>query len=481
MRDLFDGVSYSNPFLFVFAFLFFISLSFVLSPLFLIASLFVFALGFHFNKKLLPVFVFFALLFFLFFVRGLKHSICENPRKGVITNISEGKRLNLMVKSEGCRLYLFVSPRYRGLRVGEIITFRAKLKSVKTVKSKGFSNYLRSLSVARVGYAGRIRVVGESQPLSFFNRIRSGIEREFHYFLPSRVEYFLSSAILGDGRFRSKIKREFINTQTAHIMAVSGLHMGFVFGMFYLLFYYLFSLIGYIYRRFNLKVVASLAAFLPTLIYFSISGLHIPAIRSFLMIVLFVLSLIFSKTRSSLNILFLIASLFISINYLAIMNPSFVMSFLMTFFALMLYSPLKKANLNKTLKTFVFMLLMSLLAMPISSYYFGRISPISVAANLVAVPLFGFVVVPISFVGIFASFLPYSIVKIYIFKVVSLVGLGFLKIIAFFSSLATPVDIKLSLTVVLAIYFSATVLLVMVDKHLLHQGNQPQTLRRISF
>ncbi len=481
MKDFLDGVSYSNPFLFTFVFLLFICFSFILSPLFLIASVFVFILGFYFNKKLLPVFVFFALLFFLFFLKGLEQNKCENFKKGVISNISEGKRLNLMVRSNGCVLYLFVSPKYKGLKVGDIITFRAKLKAVETVKNKGFSNYLRSLSVIKVGYAGRIRVVGESQPLSFFNRIRDRIEREFHYFLPSRVEYFLDSAILGDGRFRSKIKQEFINTQTAHIMAVSGLHMGFVFGMFYLLFYYLFSLIGYIYRRFNLKVVASLVAFLPTLIYFSISGLHIPAIRSFLMIVLFVLSLIFSKTRSSLNILFLIASLFISINYLSIINPSFVMSFLMTFFALMLYSPLKKANLQKTLKTFVFMLMMSLFAMPISSYYFGRISPISIAANLIAVPIFGFVVVPASFAGIFASFLPYSILKVYIFKAVSLVGLSFLKLIGFFSNLAEPVAIKLSLPIIFAFYLSATVLLIMVDRHLLRPSNQPQTLQKISF
>ncbi len=481
MKDILDGVAYSNPFLFVFLFLLFLSLSLILSPFFIFFCAVAFGLGFYFNKKLLPVFVFFTLLFFLFFVRGLKHSICKAPRKGVITNLSEGKRLNLMVKSNGCMLYLFVSPRYKGLRVGDIITFRAKLKSVDSFKNTGFVNYLRSISVSRVGYAGGIRVVGKSQPLSFFNQIRDRIEREFYYFLPSTVHYFLSSAILGDGRFRSKIKKGFINTQTAHIMAVSGLHMGFVFGMFYLIFYYFSSSVGYIYRRFNLKVVASLMAFLPTLVYFFISGLHIPAIRSFLMIVLFVLSLIFSKTHSSLNVLFLIASVFISTNYLSIMNPSFVMSFLMTFFALILYSPLKRADLNRALKTLLFMFLMSLFAMPISSYYFSKISPISVVANLVAVPLFGFVVVPVSFVGIFASFLPYSTVKLFIFKIVYLVGVGFLKLIALFSTLAKPLSISLNLPILLAIYLTALALLIIVDRHLLRQGNQSQTLRKTSF
>jgi len=481
MKSILDGVAYSNPFLFVFAFLFFISLSLILSPLFLIVSVLIFVLGFYLNKKLLPVFVFFALLFFIFFLKSLKYRDCKGSNRGIITNISEGKRLRLIVKSEKCKFYLFVSPRYSGLRVGDIITFRAKLKSVKAIKNRGFSSYLRSLSIGAVGYAGRIRVVGKSQPLSFFNGIRDRIEREFYYFLPSKVEYFLGSAVLGDSRFRAEIKKEFINTQTAHIMAVSGLHMGFVFGMFYLLFYYLFSLVGYVCRRFNLKIAASIMAFLPTLIYFSISGLHIPAVRSFLMIVLFVLSLIFSKAHSSLNILFLIASLFISIDYLSIVNPSFVMSFLMTFFALIIYSPLKKINLNKTLKTLLFMLLMSLLAMPISSYYFGRISPISVVANLTAVPLFGFVVVPVSFAGILASFLPYSAVKVYIFKVVSFICLSFLKLITFFSTLATPVSVKLNLPILLAIYLFAVVLLLTVDKQLLRLSNQSQTPRRTSF
>ncbi len=478
MRHFFDSVVYDYPFLFVFVFLFFISISHTIFAY--CVSFFVFVFTAYFDKRLMLVFI----LFFVSFVVLNLHkrpSECKGFGKGIVENVTVGRVLNIEVKTNRCKLYLFASARYSNVKIGDIVHFKAMLKNVNMLKNKGFASYLKSKSIYYYGFVKSLAIVGKKQPLSFFESVRSKIEGEFYYFLPRNVEYFLDSAILGDSRYKSKIKKEFINTQTAHIMAVSGLHMGFVFGLFYLLFYYLFSFVGYIYRRYNLKVLASISAFLPTLLYFSITGFHIPAVRSFFMTLLFVFSLIFSRERSSYNILFFLASVFLCFNKLAVLNPSFVMSFVMTFFALLIWSKAGVFIKNGYLKTAIFTFLMSLVAMPISSYYFSKLSYLTFLANMIVIPLFGFLVVPLAFLGILATPLPYGLMKIYIYKLVALGAGVLLKIVGLISSISHPINFRMSFILVAVIYAFFVAFFLTVDKLLPRPNSQYQTRQRIFF
>ena len=478
MRDFLDRIVYDYPFLFVFASLFFISAFHNIFAYFV--SFLFFAVGVYFNRRLAFVFALFLILFVAFNIHKRPHR-CKGSGEGVVENVTIGRSLNIELKTDRSRLYLFAPIRCSNVRIGDVVRFRAGLKSTNTLKNKGFARYLESKSIYYYGFVKSLVVVGKEQPLSFFESVRRRIEDEFYYFLPKDVEYFLDSAILGDGRYKSKIKKDFINTQTAHIMAVSGLHMGFVFGLFYLLFYYLYSFVGYIYRRYNLKILASISAFFPTLLYFSITGFHIPAIRSFLMTLLFVFSLIFSRERSSYNILFFLAAIFLCFDGSIIFNPSFVMSFLMTFFALLIWSRVGIFVNNGYLKTAVFTFLMSVVAIPMSSYYFSKIGYLSFLANMIVIPFFGFLVVPLAFLGILATPLPYGLIKIYIYKLVALVTGILLKIVGFVSSISHPINFKMPFVLVAIIYVLFVAFLLTVDRLLHLPDSQCQTHRRISF
>ena len=478
MNKFLDRVVYDYPFLFVFIFLFFISVFHNIYAYFV--SFFIFAVAVYFDRRLFSVFALFFALFVVFNMHK-KPISCKSFGKGVVKNVTVGRNLNIELGTGKCKLYLFAPIRYSNVKIGDIIRFRAKLKTINELKNKGFAHYLKSKSIYYYGFVKDLVVVGKKQPLSFFESIRRKIENEFYYFLPQNVEYFLDSAILGDGRYKAKIKNEFINTQTAHIMAVSGLHMGFVFGLFYLLFYYLYSFIGYIYRRYNLKVLASISAFFPTLLYFFITGFHIPTIRSFIMTLLFVFSLIFSRERSSYNVLFFLAAIFLCLNRLIIFNPSFAMSFLMTFFALLIWSRVGIFFNNGYLKTVLFTFLMSVSAMPMSSYYFSKIGYLSFLANMIVIPFFGFLVVPLAFLGILVTPLPYGLVKIYIYKLVAFVTGMLLKIVEFMSSISHPINFKMPFVLVATIYVIFVTFLLMSDRLLHHQDSQYRTRQKISF
>ncbi len=478
MNKFLDRVVYDYPFLFVFISLFFISVFHNIYAYFV--SFLIFVVAVYFDRHLIFVFVLFFVLFVVFNMHK-KPISCKSFGKGVVENIAVGRNLNIELETDKCKLYLFAPIRYSNVKIGDIISFKARLRTIDRLKNKGFARYLKSKSIYYYGFVKKMMVVGKKQPLSFFEFVRGKIESEFYYFLPQNAEYFLDSAILGDGRYKAKIKKEFINTQTAHIMAVSGLHMGFVFGLFYLFFYYMYSFVGYIYRRYNLKVSASVSAFFPTFLYFSITGFHIPAIRSFLMTLLFVFSVIFSREKSSYNILFFLAAIFLGLNRLIIFNPSFVMSFLMTFFALLIWSKVSAFVKNGYLKTVIFTFLMSVSALPISSYYFSKISYLSFLANMVVIPFFGFLVVPLAFLGILATPLPYGLIKIYIYKLVAFATGALLKIVEFMSSVSYPINFKMPFVLVIVIYFILVVFLLMSDRLLHHQDNQCQTHQRIFF
>lgn len=372
--------------------------------------------------------------------------------KGSVYDIRQSKHLSYYVKTEFGKIYLFVPKIYDNINIYDRISFKAKLKPVSTLKNSGFKRYLNSNGIFFIGYAGYIKKVEGGTFLSNMQRFRAKIEREFYYFLKPKEYMFLQNAIFGDSVNKYAVKNIFIDTQTAHIMSVSGLHMGFVFGLFYFLFYQLFSNINFIYRRFNLKAVSSVVSFLPTLIYFSISGLHIPAIRSFFMVSVFIFALIYGYRRNSYNILFFVASILLVVfGYRTVFNPSFVMSFFMSFVAIYLYGFVKKLNINRIVSYMVFSFLVGIFAMPISSFYFNKLAYLSFLSNFIVVPYFGFVIMPLSFLSIAASFLPVFALKSSVFSLLSFATSHMLGTVRGFASIK-PMEIHISILTVAVVY-----------------------------
>ncbi|WP_022670892.1 ComEC/Rec2 family competence protein [Hippea alviniae] len=463
---------YDYPFLVVFLFLVFVALGLFVWRLFLIAAFGLFLVSL-FDRRITVAILISSVLAFVFF-KGFSPKVCNLSKViGNIVDVKFGSHLTFLVKSEKCKLLLFAPSRFDNLRIGDRAIFYVKVKPIDSLKNQSFRQYLFSIGVDGVGFVRYAKRTGKNKFISFIEHIREKIENEFYYFLPSKVEYFLDSAFLGDSRYKSRIKKDFIDTQTAHILAVSGVHMGFVFGMFYFLFYELVSMIGFIYRRFNLKIVASNFALVPTMLYFAISGMHIPAIRSFAMMMLFILAVVFSLRKNSLNGLFLVGSLFLVFNLRSIFNPSFVMSFVMTLFAIVFYEMLSVLKLP--VKWAVFVVLMSLFATPLTVYYFGKLSVFSFVYNAIVVPLFGFVVVPVAFLLLLFSFLPYGGIKVFLFKIGSFIVSKFLALVSFLSSHAIVMRVKSDFIMILFVYVVLVSFTLLLSKLLSRLNSQSQT------
>ena len=198
-------------------------------------------------------------------------------------------------------------------------------------------------------------------------------------------------------------------TGTAHLIAVSGLHIGIVSAVFYAVGLSLWS--GLFYRgRLKRKELALLLAWSGGLCYSLLSGFELPAQRAMLMLTVVLLSFML---RSPFNLLHSLSSalvLVIIVSPLAVLSASFWL----TFSALMVISLgvfLLQQQFSRLKQLIVIQLLFSILFIPLSIFIFGQVHSASMAANLIAVPLVSFIIVPLNFILLMLFWLPQDLLQ----------------------------------------------------------------------
>lgn len=172
---------------------------------------------------------------------------------------------------------------------------------------------------------------------------------------------------------------------TAHLLAISGLHVGFVFLLGWLV-------TGVTPLSFHWRIVASLI--LPAL-YVWVSGGSIPAFRAFLFLLFFASGVLWRKHIDVLQCLFLSAIVSLLLWPHTIISASFHFSYGITAI-LILGGSLYKGR-------YLWICLLAMVgSIPLSAWYFGYINALSFLANALAVPLFAGLV----YCGVLALALP---------------------------------------------------------------------------
>jgi competence protein ComEC len=259
------------------------------------------------------------------------------------------------------------------------------------------------------------------------------------------------------------LRNAFNVTGLAHILSISGTH----FGLFSVL---LFSIFRLIIRALPYRVLqritilltppqaAALVSFPFMLAYFGLSGGSIPAVRSFIMISLFLLGLLIGRKGLWLNSLLFAACILTLWDPKVILDLSFQLSFLAVLFigfavetrgdktkhgAESLEKPkvyLATNKLGRYLWNALFLTVSaSVGTAPLVAYHFHYFSIISPLSNLLITPLIGFILIPLS---LFSSFL-FLLTGNYVFTpIVSAVSDMSISLVRIFSSLPFA-DIKM--------------------------------------
>ncbi|RMG91631.1 MAG: DNA internalization-related competence protein ComEC/Rec2 [Zetaproteobacteria bacterium] len=198
----------------------------------------------------------------------------------------------------------------------------------------------------------------------------------------------------------------FSATGTAHLLAISGLHLGMVGMLAYLAVWWLLTRRESWIVSLPVRPLAWTAALLMALAYAHLAGWPLPARRAAMMMTAGVLAWWFSARVSPMQVLMLALALILVLDPPAIASASLWLSFLATA-AIVLFS--RRSHRRSWLQRIGMLANVSLLAwlatLPIVVDLFGRLPLWALPVNLLLVPFYGFWVMPWALAGALASIL----------------------------------------------------------------------------
>ena len=185
-------------------------------------------------------------------------------------------------------------------------------------------------------------------------------------------------------------------TGTAHLLAISGLHVGMVTGMVAWLLRWAWSLLPRITETLPAPTVAAFGAIVAALVYSEMAGFACSAQRACVMCVLLFLPKIAHRHMAVKTALFRAVWVVLLWDPCVVQSSGFWLSFLAVFVLVYArYTP----ELGRWAQHLEAQWVCLIGLLPLSCWYFHQVSLVSILANLIAIPVVGFVVLPLVLLG----------------------------------------------------------------------------------
>ncbi len=272
--------------------------------------------------------------------------------------------------------------------------------------------------LAATGFAlSRVTITAPAPPNALDDKLqtlRTEIAARIMATLPASTGSIAVTLLTGEAQTIPAAERDgFIAAGLAHILAVAGLHVGIVMGLAFSLSRFLLSRHERLALHLPIKSIAAIIALLAGAGYAALTGAHLPILRSLAMASLATLGIIAGRRALSLRGLALAAMVILLATPEAIIGVSFQMSFSAVLALIAGYAAVQpiwlRLHAGKSMPRRVAMHLAalaytSLLAggasMPFAAYQFQQIQPYWIPANLIAVPLTAFWIMPLGLVSL---------------------------------------------------------------------------------
>lgn len=211
------------------------------------------------------------------------------------------------------------------------------------------------------------------------------------------------------------VRQSFTDAGLAHLLAISGLHLGLVAAIVFSIFRRGFSLFPYIAQAHAIKKYAAFLVFPIMAFYLLISGVGVPAQRSFIMIAVVMLGIIYDRRAISMRLLAFAATIILIIAPESLLSASFQLSFAAVIGLIAAYEtgwqPLHQWSMEGRLWRRLLIYAVGIMATtiiatlattPLTIYLFNRFTLQAVIANLVAIPLTATLIMPLLLLSLFS-------------------------------------------------------------------------------
>lgn len=281
------------------------------------------------------------------------------------------------------------------------IRFRTRFKRPAATQNPGSFNYRRFLDRQNIFLSGFVT----SDGWEILQRAKSGgLKKKLEGLIDAAVpegdsRAFLKALILGDrSGIGPPLWNDFQKTGTAHLIAISGQHVGLVAGFFFVIFVGLLKRSERLLLLFSVRKFAALFSLLPAFVYVLLAGAPPSAVRALIMLALGIASLCLHRDFEVYSTLAFAALLITLLDPAAPFGASFQLSFLAVL-SLALFTPplLKLLRVEGKTGRWKKWLAVSLAATgaatlgtaPLAAYRFHILSFSGLATNLWAIPAVG--------------------------------------------------------------------------------------------
>jgi len=316
------------------------------------------------------------------------------------------------------------------LDYGDRIRFASRLRRPTNFNNPGGFDYQRYLATREIWATAfvnnpRKMVRVATKQGNFFwtgvemlrNHIRVFIDR--HCIGSARP--ILKALILGErGTIPRPVKEDFATSGTAHIMAISGLHLGIIAFVLFRGFLWILRQSETITLKTNVFKLSALLTIPPIILYTLVAGARVSTVRATIMIIVYLFSILIDRPRDLLHTLAVAALVITLIDPAALLEPSFQLSFMAVLAILVLVPRLRRLFRREDIlpsrdKGLILrvtswsrdLLLVSAAAIigtvPVIAYHFHRVSPMGLISNFLVIPLLGFLAIPAGLISALLS------------------------------------------------------------------------------
>ncbi len=314
--------------------------------------------------------------------------------------------------------YVRVSLRGRAAlpQAGDTVRLRAVLYPPSPPLIPGgfdFARYFYFRGIGAVGYALPPVTIVKSRHehglSTQFSRMRFTVQDWLLAHIPQPAAGITVALLTGDTTpIDEKTAQAFRVSGLAHILSISGMHMGIVCGMMFVLLRTLLSAIPPLSLRLNVKKISAMVALVMGVAYLALADFPIPAVRAYVMVAFFFAGVMLDREALTIRSLVWAAVVILLAQPSSVLEPGFQMSFAATVALVVAYRHFAASRFGNSWEErswwkrvgvyFTGIAFSSLVASaataPFAAYHFNQFVAYSVLANLMALPLLSFLIMP---------------------------------------------------------------------------------------
>ncbi|MCI2398780.1 ComEC/Rec2 family competence protein [Aliiroseovarius subalbicans] len=236
------------------------------------------------------------------------------------------------------------------------------------------------------------------------HRLRMRISNWVQSHMEGEPGAFAAAIMTGD---RSGMSQQTLTalrgSNLAHLLAISGLHMGLLTGFVFAAIRALLALIPSVALRFPVKKVAAVVALAAGAFYLALSGGNVATERAFIMVATMFVALLFDRRALTLRSVALAALIVLVLHPQAFPEPGFQMSFSATTALVAVFGVMRDWTgwqaprwTRPILAVVVSSAVAGAATAPFAAAHFNQVSYYGLVANLLSVPLMGALVMPLA-------------------------------------------------------------------------------------